>query len=110
GDLFVAPFAGGTAVDKPPNYKGSLTSLAWRGKTLFATAILGDNNAVLTVNPATGAAKTLLSAPMTFSAGDGKVSLSGDGKLLAMVLEDFTHPPHLGAGAVGSPNKITHDN
>src|SRR6185312_927887 len=49
GDLWTAPFAGGAAVDRTPNYKGSLTSLAWRGKTLYATAIEGDHNAVLTV-------------------------------------------------------------
>ncbi|HEX2818177.1 MAG TPA: prolyl oligopeptidase family serine peptidase, partial [Phenylobacterium sp.] len=110
GDLYVAPFAGGPAVDRTPNFKGSLASLAWRGKTLFATAIVGDNNAVLTVDPTTGATKTLLSGPVSFSSGDGKVSLSADGKLLAGVAEDFTTPPHIGAGPVASPRQITHDN
>ena len=110
GDLYVAPFAGGKAVDVTPNYKGSLTSLAWRGKTLFATAIVGDNNAVLTVDPATGATQALLSGPVSFSAGDGKVSLSADGKLLAGVAEDFTAAPHIAAGPVSSPHQITHDN
>jgi dipeptidyl aminopeptidase/acylaminoacyl peptidase len=110
GDLYVAPFAGGKAVDVTPNFKGSLTSLAWRAKTLFATAIVGDNNAVLTVDPATGAARTLLSGPVSMSSGDGKVSLSADGKLLAGVAEDFTTPPHIGAGPVASPHQITHEN
>ena len=110
GDLYVAPFAGGKAVDVTPGFKGSLTSLAWRGKTLFATAIVGDNNAVLTVNPATGATKTLLSGPVTMSSGEGKVSLSADGTLLAGVAEDFTTPPHIGAGPVASPRQITHEN
>ncbi|MGZ6017714.1 MAG: S9 family peptidase, partial [Phenylobacterium sp.] len=110
GDLYVAPFAGGAAVDKTPNYKGSLTSLAWRGKTLFATAIEGDHNSVLTVDPATGATRTLLSGPVSLSSGEGKVSLSADGKLLAGVAEDFTAPPHIGAGPVSSPRQITHEN
>ncbi|HEX3366418.1 S9 family peptidase [Phenylobacterium sp.] len=110
GDLWVAPFAGGKAVDKTPAYKGSFTSLAWRGKTLFATAIEGDHNAVLTVDPASGATKTLLSGPVSMSSGEGKVSLSADGKLLAGVAEDFTSPPHIGAGPVASPRQITHDN
>jgi dipeptidyl aminopeptidase/acylaminoacyl peptidase len=110
GDLYVAPFAGGPAVDRTPGFKGSLTSLAWRGKTLFATAIVGDNNAVLTVDPATGATRTLLSGPVSMSSGDGKVSLSADGKLLAGVAEDFTTPPHIGAGPVAAPRQITHDN
>jgi dipeptidyl aminopeptidase/acylaminoacyl peptidase len=99
GDLFVAPFAG-----------GSLTSLAWRGKTLFATAIVGDTNAVLSVDAATGATKTLLSGPVSMSSGEGKVSLSADGKLMAGVAEDFTSPPHIGAGPVASPHQITHEN
>src|ERR1700761_3154657 len=85
GDLYVAPYAGGTAIDKTPSYKGSLTSLAWRGKTLFATAIEGDHNAVLTVDPVTGAIKSLLSGPVSMSSGEGKVSLSADGKLMAAV-------------------------
>ena len=110
GDLYVAPFAGGKAVDRTSNYKGSLTSLAWRGKTLFATAIVGDHNAVLTVDPATGATKTLLSAPVSLSSGEGKVSLSRNGKLMAGVAEDFTTAPHIGAGPVGSPRQVTHDN
>jgi dipeptidyl aminopeptidase/acylaminoacyl peptidase len=110
GDLYVAPFAGGAAVDRTPSFKGSLTSLAWRGKALFATAIVGDNNAVLTVDPASGATKTLLSGPVSMSSGEGKVSLSADGKLLAGVTEDFTTPPHIGAGPVASPHQITHEN
>ncbi|MBS0334803.1 MAG: S9 family peptidase, partial [Proteobacteria bacterium] len=110
GDLFVAPYAGGAAVDKTPNYKGSLTSLAWRGRTLFATAIEGDHNAVLTVDPASGATKTLLSGAVAMSSGEGKVSLSADGKLMAGTTEDFTTPPHLDAGPVEKPRQITHEN
>jgi dipeptidyl aminopeptidase/acylaminoacyl peptidase len=110
GDLYVAPFAGGPAVDRTSDFKGSLTSLNWRGKTLFATAIMGDNNALLAIDPATGAARTLLSARVSFSSGEGKVSLSRDGKLMAAVSEDFTTPPHIGAGPVASPRQITHDN
>ncbi len=110
GDLFVAPYAGGAAVNKTPSYKGSFTSLAWRGKTLFATAIEGDHNSVLTVDPANGATKVLLSAPVSLSSGEGKVSLSADGKLMAGVTEDFTSPPHIGAGPVDKPVQITHEN
>ncbi len=110
GDLWTAPYAGGSAVNRTPNYKGSLTSLAWRGKTLFATAIEADRNSVLTLDPISGATKTLLTGPVSFSAGEGKVSLSADGKLLAAVVEDFTTPPHIGAGPVAAPHQITHDN
>jgi dipeptidyl aminopeptidase/acylaminoacyl peptidase len=110
GDLWTVPFTGGTAVDRTPTFKGSLSSLIWRGKTLFATAIVGDQNALLTVDPASGATKTLLSAAVTFSAGDGRVSISRDGKVLAGVGEDFTTPPHIAAGALTNPKAITHEN
>jgi dipeptidyl aminopeptidase/acylaminoacyl peptidase len=110
GDLWTVPLAGGTAVDRTPAYKGSLSSLIWREKALFATAIVGDNNAVLTVDPATGSTKTLLSGPVTFSAGDGRVSISHDGKMLAGVAEDFTTPPHIAAGPIEKPRQITHEN
>jgi dipeptidyl aminopeptidase/acylaminoacyl peptidase len=110
GDLWTVPFAGGAAVNKTPDYKGSFSSLIWRGKTLFATAIVSDNNALLTIDPVTGATKTLLTAQETFSAGDGRVSISRDGKLLAGVGEDFTTPPHIAAGALSAPKTITHEN
>jgi dipeptidyl aminopeptidase/acylaminoacyl peptidase len=110
GDLWTVPFMGGKPVDVTPDFKGSFSSLAWRGKTLFATAIVGDNNAVLTVDPATGATRTLLSGPVSLSSGEGKVSLSRDGRILASVTEDFTTPPHIGAGPVASPRQITHEN
>ena len=110
GDLWTAPFAGGTAVNRTPDYKGSLSSLIWRPSALFATAIVDDDNAVLTVDPATGATKTLLSGPVTFQAGEGRVSISRDGKLMASVSEDFTTPPHIGAGPIAKPRPITHEN
>ena len=110
GDLWTVPFAGGTAIDRTPRYKGSLTSLAWRGTTLFATAIEGDHNSVLTVDPVTGATRVLFSAAVSMAAGEGKVSLSADGKLLAGEAQDYVTPPHVGAGPVSSPHQITHEN
>ena len=56
------------------------------------------------------ATKTLLSGPVSMSSGEGKVSLSADGTLLAGAAEDFTTPPHIGAGPVASPRQITHEN
>jgi dipeptidyl aminopeptidase/acylaminoacyl peptidase len=110
GDLYTVPLAGGTAVDRTPDFKGSFSSLIWRPKALYATAIVGDNNALLTVDPATGATKTLLSGPVSFSAGDGRLSLSRDGALIAGVTEDYITPPHIAAGAPDKPRQITHEN
>ena len=110
GDLWTAPFAGGPAVNRTPAYKGSLSSLVWRPGALFATAIVGDNNAVLTVDPATGATKTLFSAQALMGAGDGRVSVSRDGKLIATMMETFSVAPHIGAGPIEKPRKITQEN
>lgn len=110
GDLWTVPFAGGAAVDRTPGFKGSFSSLAWRKSALFATALVGDDDAVLTIDPATGTARTLFSGPVTLTAGDGRVSISRDGKLLAAVTEDFTTPPHIAAGPIERPRPITHDN
>jgi len=110
GDLWTVPFAGGTATNRTPDFKGSFSSLIWRKSALFATAIVGDHNALLSVDPQSGAAKTLLSGPVTFQAGDGRLSIDRDGKLLAGMSEDYVTPPHIGAGPLTSPHAITHEN
>ena len=110
GDLWTVPLSGGKATNRTPDFKGSFSSLIWRRSALFATAIVGDHNALLTVDPQTGAAKTLLSGPVTFQAGDGRLSIDRDGKLLAGMSEDYTTPPHIGAGPLTSPRQISHEN
>ncbi len=110
GDLWTVPLSGGTPVNRTPAFKGSFSSLMWRKPALFATALVGDHNTLMTVDAATGATKTLLSGPVTFTAGDGRISISRDGKLIAGQAEDFTTPPHIGAGPPEAPHQITHDN
>ena len=110
GDLWTVSLSGGTASDRTPGLKASLSSLIWRKSALFATAVVGDHNALMTVDPASGATKTLLSGPVTFQAGDGRLSIDRDGKLLAGMAEDYETPPHIGAGPLASPRQITHDN
>ena len=110
GDVWTVPFAGGDAIDRTPDYKGSFSSLIWRRGALFATAIFGDNNAVLTLDPASGATKTLFTAPVGMDAGDGRVSISRDGKVAAAAMEDFATAPHIVAGPIEKLHPITHDN
>jgi dipeptidyl aminopeptidase/acylaminoacyl peptidase len=110
GDLWTVPLAGGTASDRTPGLKASLSSLIWRKSALFATAIVGDQNALMTVDPATGATRTLLSGAVTFQAGDGRLSIDRDGKIIAGMTESFTAPPHIGGGPIAAPRQITHDN
>jgi dipeptidyl aminopeptidase/acylaminoacyl peptidase len=110
GDLWTAPLAGGEAVNRTPGFKGSFSSLTWRKPALFATALVGDHNALLTVDPATGATRTLHSGPVSFSAADGRISISRDGKVIAAATEDFVTAPSIGAGPPNAPRQITHDN
>jgi dipeptidyl aminopeptidase/acylaminoacyl peptidase len=110
GDLWTVPFTGGTAVDSTPGLKGTLTALSWRKKALFATAIVGNQNAVMTLDPATGATKTLYSQAASFWAGESHLSLDRDGQTMAAMIEDFTTAPHIVAGPLGAPRQITHDN
>ncbi len=110
GDLWTVPIAGGAATDRTPNFKGSFSSLIWRKSALFATAIVSDHNALMTVDPASGATHTLYSQPVTFSAGDGRLSISQDGRLMAGAVETFVSAPMILAGRLDAPRPITWDN
>jgi len=110
GDLWTVPLAGGAASDRTPGFKGSFSSLIWRRSGLFATAIVGDQTAVMTVDPQTGATRPLWSAPATVAAADGRISLDRDGKLMALQSETFTTAPQVLAGPVTAPQPVTHEN
>ena len=51
-----------------------------------------------------------LEQPVSLGAGDGRVVYSADGKVMATVVQDYTHAPAIFAGPVASPRQITHDN
>ena len=110
GDLWTVPLAGGKAQDRTPGFKGSFSSLTWKKSGLFGTALMGDRNTLLALDPQTGAARTLYSAQASFAAADGRVSLDRDGKVLATEVETFTDAPAILAGPVAAPKPITHDN
>jgi dipeptidyl aminopeptidase/acylaminoacyl peptidase len=110
GDLWTVPLSGGQAVDRTPGFKGSFSSLIWKKSALFATAVVGDQSAVLAVDPQAGTTKTLWSAAASVAAADGRVSLDRDGKTVAMQSETFTSAPVVLAGPVAAPKAITHDN
>ena len=110
GDLWTVPFAGGTAVDRTPDFKGSFSTLIWRGKGLFASALVGDQTVVLSADPMTGVMKTLFSSEATLSGGEGRLSIDRDGRQMAAAIEDFTTAPRIFAGPLAAPRQITHDN
>ena len=111
GDLYVAPLAGGDLRNITPGFKGSFTSLQSRPDALYATALIGSDDAVVRVEAKTGAPTTLFKAAVSYSAGDGKVSVSRDGRTIAASAQSFEVAPAIGVWtANGGIRHLTHDN
>lgn len=109
GDLYEVPMAGGEPRNVTPGFKGSFTSLLWTPKGLFATALVGDRSSLIAVG-SDGALKTVRAAPVSVTAGDARMALTPDGRVMATVLQDFARAPRIVAGPVTGPAEITHDN
>jgi dipeptidyl aminopeptidase/acylaminoacyl peptidase len=112
GDLYTVPVTGGTPRDITPGYKGTFTSIAWRGDVLKGSALVGADTAVVAVSPDTGAVTIDTRAPWSFSANDGHFSFSADGQRFAATVSDFERAPALGLHRIGEPRGelLTHDN
>ena len=113
GDLWLVPAGGGPLRNLTPDFAGSFTSITWRGNRLIATALVGDKATVLSVDPASGALRTLWAAPVTLRSGDGGISLDARGERAAAVIEDFAHAQDITAGPIarlGTGTMITHEN
>ena len=109
GDIWTVPFAGGVATNVTPGYRGTFTSLMWGEGGLRATALLGDQAAVVPVDPVKGAGEPLWTARVNIEAEDGKVAFAGNGTM-AMVAQDYEHAPAIFAGPIAAPVQITTDN
>jgi dipeptidyl aminopeptidase/acylaminoacyl peptidase len=112
GDVYTVPIAGGTPRDITPGYKGSFTSIVWRGNLLRGSALVGADTASVAVSPETGAVKIEAQAPFSFAAADGHFSFSADGLTMAASMSSFEHAPAIGVHRIGEPrgHAITHDN
>jgi dipeptidyl aminopeptidase/acylaminoacyl peptidase len=113
GDLWLVAAAGGTPRNMTPDFKGSFTSIAWRGDRLVATALVGDKETILSVDPASGALRTLWAAPVSIRAGDGAIALDARGERAATLIEDFAHAQDITAGPIaklGTGAVLTHAN
>lgn len=110
GDLYTVPLAGGEPRNITPGYKGTFTSLVWRGPVIRATALVGADAAVTRVEPASGKVDVTQKAPVSMAAGDGRVSFSADGAAMATVMQDFETAPRIGVHDAKGPRALTHDN
>lgn len=111
GDVFVVPAAGGAPVNATPGYKGSFNGLSWQGRQIVASALVGSDQAIVTIDPAARTQRTLWSAPVSASGSrDGRFAFSADGAVAASVHEDFQHAARIVAGRLPNLAPITHDN
>ena len=109
GDVYTVPLAGGAPSDVAPNFAGSFNGLAWRGKGLLASALIGDRYAVVALDPKPHA---LWSAAVGAKAQklDGAIVFSADGAVAATLMEDFEHGQEIAIGRLPNLAPVTHDN
>ena len=109
GDVWTVPLAGGTPTNVTQGAKATVTSLHWTKGGLRAVRLHGADAEVATMAPG-GQTAVTWHAPVTVSAGDGKVVYAADGRTMATVTQDWTHAPQIVAGPLASPRALTHDN
>jgi dipeptidyl aminopeptidase/acylaminoacyl peptidase len=111
GDIYTVPLSGGEPVDMTPGFAGSFTGLDWRNGQIMASAQIGAEQALVSIDPQTHSQRVLWSQPASVStACFGCLSLSADGAIAATELESFEHAPHIVAGRLPQLAAITHDN
>jgi dipeptidyl aminopeptidase/acylaminoacyl peptidase len=111
GDVFTVPAAGGEPVNVTPGYRGSFNGLSWQGKQIVASALVGSDLSIVSVDPVARTQRTLWAGPVSASASrDGRFAFSADGAIAASVHEDFRHAARIVAGRLPKLAAITHDN
>ena len=113
GDVYLAPFAGGEAVNLTPGFAGSFDGLTWRGGRIIATALMSDHEAVVAIDPAGRKTTVLWSQPISLEAGEGHIALDARGERMAAVTEDFGHPQEVAFGSLrtfGLGARLTDEN
>ena len=114
GDVYTVPLdqgaTVGTPVDVTPGYRGTFTSIVWRGDKLAATLLVGAEMGTATVDPSTRRVSNVVTASQSISAGDGGASLDTRGRTVAYVTQTFERAPRIEVGAPGRTRAITHDN
>ncbi len=125
GRLMVAPGSGGEIRDLLPGFNGHLTDIAWKdASTLVFTADVGVQTVLGVVGKNGGKPKMLVGGSRAgFQKSTeipkvepgpimGGISVSADGKTVAMTASDPTHPAELFVSelAGGAPRRLTDSN
>jgi dipeptidyl aminopeptidase/acylaminoacyl peptidase len=101
---------GATPIDVTPEFKGSFTSIAWRGKQLVATVVIGGQMGTASVDPRARRVGEAQLQAATYEAADGAIALDDAGRHVAMTSESFDQPPRIEYGSLGKFKPVTHDN
>ena len=109
GDVFTVPLDGGTPVNITEGAKATATAIDWTKGGLRATLLRGDTAEIVPVTDK-GYGAAMFARPSSFAAGDGRAAFSDDGKIVATVVQDWTHAPAIFAGPAMVPKQLTHDN
>jgi dipeptidyl aminopeptidase/acylaminoacyl peptidase len=111
GDIFTIPAGGGAPRNLTPGMKASASWIAWPapGK-LLAVEVADGQSAIATVDPASGAASTLWTAPEAINAQGWSLaaSVARDGTTSAVIRSSFAHPYEVWAGPLGAWKQVTH--
>ncbi|WP_208640230.1 S9 family peptidase [Massilia violaceinigra] len=111
GDVFTVPLSGGEPHNVTPRFAGSFNALAWQGRQLIASALVGSDHAVLSIDPARRSTRTLWSGAVGATGSrQGRFVFSADGAVAASVHEDFARAPRIVAGRLPQLAAITRDN
>jgi len=115
GDIYVVDSESGeashaTPSDITPDFKGSFTSIAWRGHQLVATVVIGAQMGTALVDPTGKGVQQVHLQSATYEAADGRVALDAAGKHAAAVSQSFERAPHIEYGPLGKLQPVTHDN
>jgi dipeptidyl aminopeptidase/acylaminoacyl peptidase len=110
GDIYTVDVGGGEPVDATPGFKGSFTSIAWRGNRLVAGVVVGGETGTASVDFPGARVTQVRVQPATLEAGDGRIALDRTGRRAAFVSEAFDHAPRIEYGVLGEGKPVTHDN
>jgi dipeptidyl aminopeptidase/acylaminoacyl peptidase len=100
----------GAPLDITPGFKGSFTSITWRGKQLVASVVIGGEVGTAVVDPFRKSITEIHLQPATYKAADGAIALDAAGRRAALMADSFERPPHIEYGPLGRLKPITHDN